>query len=179
MMTILSLCDFTGEWSRPYRAAGYDVIQVDLQHGHDVRLLRHVGPVRGILAAPPCTEFASSGSRWWAGKGDAPLISGLSVVDACMRIIFVHKPLWWALENPVGRLRDFIGEPAMAFDPCDYGDPYTKRTLLWGTFRRPRRHPVEATEGSRMHLLPPSPQRAALRSVTPAGFAQSFYEANP
>lgn len=179
MMTVLSLCDFTGEWSRPYRDAGYDVVQVDLQHGHDVRLLRHVGPVRGILAAPPCTEFASSGARWWAAKDEALLLNGLSVVDACLRIILVHKPLWWCLENPVGRLRDFIGEPRMAFDPCDYGDPYTKRTLLWGEFRKPVMAPVPAIEGSKMHLLPPSPDRAALRSVTPAGFAKAFFEANP
>jgi hypothetical protein len=30
-----------------------------------------------------------------------------------------------------------------------------------------------------MHFLPPSEDRAALRSVTPAGFAKAFYEANP
>jgi hypothetical protein len=36
---ILSLCDYTGEWSKPYRDNGYDVVQVDLAHGQDVRLL--------------------------------------------------------------------------------------------------------------------------------------------
>ncbi len=34
-------------------------------------------------------------------------------------------------------------------------------------------------EGSRMHRLPPSPERAALRSVTPEGFARAFFDANP
>lgn len=179
MITILSLCDFTGEWSRPYREAGYDVLQVDIQRGQDVRLLRHIGQVRGILAAPPCQHFASSGARWWEGKGDAALIDGLAVVDACCRVILTHNPMWWVLENPVGRLRDYLGEPEMAFDPADYGDPYTKRTLLWGRFVKPRMRPVPATEGSKMHLLPPSPERAALRSVTPAGFARAFFEANP
>jgi hypothetical protein len=29
-----------------------------------------------------------------------------------------------------------------------------------------------------MHLLPPSLDRARLRSVTPQGFAQAFFEAN-
>ena len=37
--TILSLCDLTGEWPRPYREAGYEVIALDLQRGEDVRLL--------------------------------------------------------------------------------------------------------------------------------------------
>lgn len=179
MLTILSLCDFTGAWSQPYVDAGYDVLRVDIKRGQDVRLLKYVGPVRGILAAPPCTHFAASGARWWAEKGDAAVLEGLAVVDACMRIILAHQPLWWVLENPVGRLKDYLGDPAMAFDPSDYGDTYTKRTLLWGHFNKPLKRPVEATEGSKMHRLPPTPERAALRSVTPAGFAQAFFQANP
>lgn len=180
MMTVLSLCDYTGEWSRPYRDAGYDVRQVDIQHGDDVRLFEALPhPVRGVLAAPPCTEFASSGARWWEGKGAGALLDGLAVVDACMRIIAVHRPLWWCLENPVGRLKKYLGEPTMAFDPADYGDPYTKRTLLWGHFVQPQKRPVEAVDGSKMHRLPPSPDRQALRSITPAGFSRAFFEVNP
>jgi len=176
---VLSLCDYTGEWSRPYREAGYEVVQVDIKHGRDVRLLEFMGPVRGILAAPPCTEFAGSGARWWKAKGEAALLEGLSIVDACLRIVTVHKPLWWVLENPVGRLNRFLGPPAMTFQPSDYGDPYTKRTLLWGRFNPPVKRPVEPVEGSKMHRLPPSPERAALRSITPPGFSKAFFEANP
>lgn len=33
MRKILSLCDYSGSWSQPYRDAGYEVIQVDLQWG--------------------------------------------------------------------------------------------------------------------------------------------------
>ncbi len=86
MLTVLSLCDYTGNWSRPYREAGYDVRQVDLQHGDDVRLFEALPyPVRGVLAAPPCTDFAGSGARWWEGKGQKPLLNGLALVDACCR----------------------------------------------------------------------------------------------
>ncbi len=54
MNRILSLCDYTGNWSQPYVEAGYDVVRVDLQHGGDVRLLqKDTSPVHGILAAPP------------------------------------------------------------------------------------------------------------------------------
>jgi hypothetical protein len=163
MLAILSLCDFTGAWSKPYRDAGYDVVQLDIKHGHDVRLFEALPyPVRGVLAAPPCTHLAVSGARWWADKGEQALLDAMAVVDACLRIVAVHRPQWWALENP-----------------ADYGDPYTKKTLLWGDFSIPRKKPVEATEGSKMHRLPPSPERAALRSVTPEGFSRAFYEANP
>ena len=81
--------------------------------------------------------------------------------------------------NPVGKLNTrYLGKPRLIFDPCDYGDPYTKKTCLWGNFNIPKKNPVKPTEGSKMHLLPPSKYRAALRSVTPLGFAKAFFEAN-
>jgi hypothetical protein len=189
VLTILSLCDLTGNWSRPYEAAGYEVLRVDLQRGEDVRLLRHLGrPIHGILCAPPCDHFAASGARWWEGKGEAAILSGLAVVDACLRAVAIYRPEWWALENPVGRLRRYLGPPAWAFDPCDFGltpgDAYTKRTHLWGHFTPPvplvstvARNPVAPTLGSKMHRM--SSSAKAARSETPAGFARAFMEANP
>lgn len=180
MKSILSLCDYTGNWSRPYEEAGYEVVRVDLQHGQDVRLLRfRHRRFHGILAAPPCTAFAVSGARWWAGKGEQALLDGLALVDACLRAVVVHKPAWWCLENPVGRLKHYLGPPAMAFHPCEYGDPYTKKTLLWGQFAEPRKSPVEPVLGSKMHRIAPGPDRANLRSATPMGFARAFFRANP
>lgn len=176
---ILDLCGGTGSWSAPYREAGYQVEIVDpLTDGRDVRLLERTG-AHGILAAPPCTHLSGSGARWWKDKGEDALLEALSVVDACLRVIWAAKPQWWALENPVGRLRRFLGDPAMIFQPCDYGDPWTKRTCLWGDFKPPTRTPVEPTEGSKMHLLPPSADRWRLRSETPPRFARAFFEANP
>lgn len=43
-----------------------------------------------------------------------------------------------ALESAVGKMRRYLGDPTLIFDPCDYGDPYKKkRTLLWGRFTLP------------------------------------------
>lgn len=73
------------------------------------------------------------------------------------------------------------------FDPFEYGgyldppgDAYTKKTCLWtgNGFRMPAKWPVEPTEGSLMHLLPPSEDRANLRSATPQGFANAVFAAN-
>ncbi len=72
-----------------------------------------------------------------------------------------------------------MAPPAYVFNPCDHGDPYTKKTLLWGDFSLPKRSPVEPSEGSRMWSLPASPDRARIRSATPQGFARAFFEANP
>lgn len=186
MMTILSLCDYTGAWSQPYADAGYDVIRVDLKHGSDVRLFKALPfPVRGVLAAPPCTDFSGSGAQYWPAKdADGRTFDSLALVDACLRIIMVHRPQWWALENPVGRLKDWLGEPRMMFDPCDYGDPYTKKTLLWGDFKPPLKvHKVApervSTQGSWLMKLGGSSERTKeLRSVTPPAFARAFFEAN-
>ena len=175
---ILDLCGGTGAWSRPYADAGYDVRLVTLPDA-DVRMMEFPGGVHGILVGPPCTHLAASGARWWQAKGPSVLLEALSVADACCRLVLMCKPKWWAMENPVGRLRRFYGPPTMMFNPCDYGDPWTKRTCLWGEFAAPTTSPVAPTEGSKMHRLPPSPDRARLRSITPPGFARAFFEANP
>ena len=75
MKLILSLCDFTGNWSRPYCAdhqgadsRKYLVRRVDIKKGEDVTNLPFIKgcEVHGIIAQPPCTEFAASGARWTA-----------------------------------------------------------------------------------------------------------------
>lgn len=185
--TILDLCGGTGAWSAPYREAGYNVIVIDANNGDDVRLMEPVRfPVHGILAAPPCTHLAGSGARWWAEKGRDALLEALSVVDACLRAVLLYKPTWWALENPVGRLSTYLGPARFTFDPCDFGghpggenDNYTKKTCLWGEFEEPEIRRIRPTDGSRVHRLPPSEDRWALRSVTPSGFSRAFFEANP
>jgi len=116
-----------------------------------------------------------------------------------MRIIFVAKPQWWALENPVGTLRRYIGKWKYIFQPYQYGDPWTKRTCIWGEHIKPKEKPVlpvglwtggtssgklgivdhpEYLPHDWVHRLPPSKNRSVLRSITPPGFAEAFFEAN-
>lgn len=180
---ILDLCGATGAWSRPYREAGYDVRLITMPD-HDVRLYRPPEGVYGILAAPPCTHLAGSGARWWKQKGEGALLYSLSIVDACMRIILLLKPKFWALENPVGRLVHYLGKPKLYFNPCDFGDPYTKKTCLWGEFNMPEMNPVaplkSCSQGSWVQKLGGrSENTKRLRSITPIGFARAFFKANP
>lgn len=178
---ILSLCDYTGNWSQPYVDAGYQVRRVDLKgSGEDIRLLPYIPePVHGVLAAPPCTVFASSGARW--PRTEAEMTDGLALVDACLRAVAIYRPKWWALENPIGKLPRWLGKPRMYFNPCDYGDPWTKRTALWGDFTPPPpSNPVPATEFFGWRNLGGKSERTKeLRSATPMGFARAFFEANP
>ena len=184
--TILSICDYSGSWSAPYLEAGYDIIQWDEQLGSgDVRLAEFPGHVHGILAAPPCRVFCRPGARLWKKWGDSELLSGLSVVDACLRLVSVCQPTWWALENPPGRLHKYLGPPALSFHPWHYGDPWTKHTYLWGKFTSPKQNQVEP-ENYPEHLPPGRRDRTSRvssswrnqRAETPAGFAQAFFKAN-
>lgn len=172
---VLDLCSGTGSWSLPYKDAGYTVHQVDLPT--DVRLYNKPrNPIHGILAAPPCTVFASSGARW--KRSGQEYLDGISIVDACLRLVVICKPVWWALENPVGRLSTLLGKPRMYFHPWEYGDPWTKKTCLWGSFNIPTKTPVTPSEGGKIWRMPPSPSRTRDRSRTPMGFARAFFLAN-
>lgn len=186
---ILDLCGGTGAWSVPYREAGYDVRVIDplVLSGLDVRTFEHLKvPVHGVLAAPPCTDLSVSGAQYWAAKDaeyDALRVA-LAIADACVRIATLHEAKWWALENPVGRLRRFYGDPTLIFQPYEYGDRWTKRTLVWGKFNLPRRTPVEPVryceQGSWTQRLGGKSERTKrLRSMTPPGFARAFFAANP
>ena len=180
MKVILDLCGGTGSWSAPYKAAGYDVRLIDLPQ--DVRLLELPRLlVHGILAAPPCTYFCRM--RMCRGRPtDEQFKEGLSVVDACLRLVLMLKPSWWALENPQGYLKRWLGEPVLKFQPSEFGDPWTKRTWIWGNFTplmyrvnaQPRRRLVGGKRND-----PVLAETFEERARTPAGFAQAFYEANP
>lgn len=177
---ILDLCGGTGSWSKPYKEAGYDVRLITLPD-NDVLTYEPPNGVYGILAAPPCTDFSGSGARWWPEKDrDGRTIQSMSVAIRCLSIIARCSPVFWAMENPVGRFRNWMGNPSLIFDPCDYGDPYTKKTLLWGKFNFPDKTPVEPTEGSKMWARygGKSERTKMMRSITPPGFANAFFKAN-
>ena len=175
---ILDLFGGTGAWSNPYSDVGYDVRLITLPK-HDVRLYIPPKKVYGILAAVPCDDLSGSGARWWKQKGEDALIKALANADAVMRIVFMTTPEFWCIENPVGRLSRYYGKPVLTFHPCDFGDPYKKRTCLWGCFdTRLERNKVDPTEGQKIWRMPPSKDRKMLRSITPQGFAKAFFKAN-
>lgn len=199
--TILSLFDATGNWSEPYRKAGYEVIQRDLKLGHDIfrdvelAMYEHAEgmKVHGVLAAVPCTDFANSGARWWSQKlhepaPEYPMVTFENRLDyfvgmvlATLAIIEWLRPEWWVIENPRGRIRKLvpeIGNPKLVFQPWQYGDPYTKETYLYGSFNADLpQTPVLPIEGSKIHRM--GSQQQDERSITPKGFARAFFLANP
>lgn len=185
---VLDLCGGTGAWSEPYRNAGYDVRIISLPEC-DVRLYVPPPSVHGILAAPPCTEFSFAKHFHGAGKYSHDFLKGLEIASACMRIILTAKPNWWALENPRGYLRRWLGNPQFTFNPWQFGDSYQKQTDLWGEFIFPvpleTVPPPEMVKFSMLKSKEIHPEyygalsRTERRAITPAGFAKAFFSANP
>lgn len=193
---ILDLCGGTGEWSRPYKEAGYDVRLITLPEHNVFDYAPPLG-VYGVLAAPTCTMFSTARTT---AKTPRDFRGGMKLVIRCLEIIWECKyqensPLkFWALENPQGLLRRFLGRPPFTFHPYDFGDRYSKRTDLWGDYEIPRKKPVVLTAKEiadcsiNNRPLPPLPtgyvlptdfnQVAARRSMTAQGFAKAFFRAN-
>lgn len=201
---ILSLFDYTGNWSKPYSDNGYKVIQVDIQTGIDILSWDYKSiakdDVYGILAAVPCTDCAVSGARWFKEKDkDGRTEQSQKLVAKTKEIIDYFKPKFWVIENPVSRihkLNTWMGNPKFRFNPYDFAgygfeeDRYTKRTCLWGTFNNPIKKPLEpyhTGDYGKIHYPRDENGKAYgwstiecknARSATPMGFAWAFYEVN-
>ena len=193
---ILDLCGGTGAWSNPYKEAGYDVRVITLP-GNDIFDYHPPGNVYGVLAAPPCTMFSMART---VAKIPRDLKGAMKIIHECLRIIWEcqykgSRLKFWAMENPKGRLRWFMGIPAMTFSPMDYGDPYRKPTDLWGNFNIDlKQNPVPLNPKQRKQSqlnnqeLLPIPKdykkdpnmsnRSIARSITHPGFASSFFLSN-
>ena len=204
---ILDLCGGTGSWSKPYTDAGYTVINVTLPK-YDILLSAVIENriwiggekilaenVYGILCAPPCTQFSFARTN---AKLPRNLDEGMRIVNKCLEIIQCCQkriindcqkkpPLkFWALENPKGMLEWFLGKPCYEFNPYDFGDDYKKKTQLWGHFNLPKKNPIKCNtvKFDKLASKEIHPEmygklnRQERRSITPQGFAKTFYEAN-
>lgn len=188
---ILDLCGGTGAWSKPYKDAGFDVRNITLPD-YDIRKYDPPKNVYGILAAPPCTMFSLARTT---AKTPRDFHGAMEIVEACLQIIWFarinNKLQFWAMENPKGLLRQFMGKPPFAFDASEFGEDYNKHTDIWGYFNNPRfvqEYKRYSSTDKNTRVLPPIPEdykidtemrtTAIRRSITPQGFAQAFYKAN-
>lgn len=201
-MTVISLCDRSGVMVKPWIDAGYNALTIDIEPAQH-NFCRHVQadilddvvcwwryePATIIFAFPPCTDLAISGAKHFKDKGLAALIHALQLVETC-RDYAEQRGAPWMLENPVGTLSTYWRDPDYSFDPCDYGDPYTKKTWIWcghgfvmpekiqqgDMFKTPTT--VEPSAGSLIYNMPDSIGRQQRRSITPNGFARAVFQAN-
>jgi site-specific DNA-cytosine methylase len=135
-----------------------------------------------IIAFPPCTHLAVSGAAWFEqkrkdGRQQAAIDFFMLFVNAeCERI---------AIENPVGIMSTIYKKPSQIVQPYEYGHMEQKKTCLWlkglpllqptnNVYAQMMELPKNKRE--RLHYLPPSPERAKLRSKTFPGIAKAMAE---
>lgn len=135
-----------------------------------------------IIAFPPCTHLAVSGAAWFEqkrkdGRQQAAIDFFMMFANAdCERI---------AIENPVGIMSTVYKKPSQIVQPYEYGHPEQKKTCLWlkglpllqstnNVYDQMMELPKNKRE--RLHYLPPSPERAKLRSKTFPGIAKAMAE---
>lgn len=203
---VLSLCDLTGNFVKPWVDAGYEAILVDPQHGithQDGPILKVAATVLEALplladlmhrivftaAFPPCTDMAVSGARWFADKWKADNAfygKAVAVAEQCRTLSLLTGQAFF-IENPVSTLAATFGKPDHTFHPWQFtgyepDDNYAKKTCLWtgGGFTMPSRNPDASlgTPDNRIHMAAPSPERMNFRSATPMGFARAVFLAN-
>jgi len=190
MNIVISCFDFSTNFVKPWSKT-HLCYCIDTQHplgetqedniikvGADIR---HWMPPKGniVFAAffPPCTHMSVSGARWFKGKGLFPLAESIELFAHSIRIAeYLDCPYF--IENPVSTIASYWRKPDHVFDPCDYGDPWTKKTCLWtgNGFRMPPMKPVFPYDKDKIHKMPPSDDRANLRSETPMGFSNAIFK---
>ena len=127
-----------------------------------------------VIAHPPCTHLAVSGARHFAAKRkDGRQQEG---IDFFMKMVNANVKRI-AVENPVCIMSTLYRKPDQTIQPWQFGHGETKATCLW-LKGLPKLVPTKVVTGRypRVHLLPPSPERAMLRSKTYQGIADAMAE---
>ena len=158
---IISLCDFTGVATQPWRDAGYEAIHIDPQREDNGTILEMMpvirkaimsGQVKFVMGFPPCTDVAVSGAAHFASKlaKDKHFQAKAALVAEQCRMIGELAGCPWFFENPVSVFASIFGKPNYKFHPYQFGgclpeddihplwpeyikprDAYPKKTCLW------------------------------------------------
>jgi len=126
-----------------------------------------------VIAFPPCTHLAVSGARWFKEKrADG---RQQKAIDFFMQFTKLKCP--WAIENPIGIMSTIYRKPDQIIQPWQFVHGETKATCLW-LHSLPLLKPTKIVEGRehRIWKMPPSPDRAKLRSKTYPGIAKAMAE---
>lgn len=141
------------------------------------------GDVRDVLNYPwdlvifhaPCTHIAVSGARYFEQKRvDGRQQAGVAFFMELWRHSKRYVPMF-AAEQPVGILSSVFRKPDQIIQPWQFGHGETKATCLW-LHNLPLLQPTDSVPGREnlVHRMPPSEDRAAIRSRTYQGVADAM-----
>jgi site-specific DNA-cytosine methylase len=182
-MRVLIACEESQAVCAAFRARGHEAYSCDVQDcsgGHpewhikdDVLKVINDGWDM-IVAFPPCTDLAVSGAKWFKQKQS----DGRQQRSIEFFMAFTDLPVKKvAIENPIGIMSTLYRKPDQIIQPWQFGHGETKATCLW-LKGLPLLKPTEIVEGreNRIWKMPPSKDRAKLRSKTYEGIAKAMAE---
>ena len=179
-MQILIACEESQAVTKAFRKKGHEAYSCDIiecSGGHpewhieaDVSSILFNGWDM-VIAFPPCTDLAVSGARWFKEKQ----ADGRQQASIDFFMQFTKLECKWAIENPIGIMSTNYRKPDQIIQPWQYGHGETKATCLWLN-GLPKLQPTDIVEGreQRIWKLPPSEDRAKLRSKTFQGIADAM-----
>ena len=190
-MRVLVACEESQEVCKAFRSLGHEAYSCDIEPcsgGHPEWHLQcdalEIIKMRWdlIIAHPPCTDLAVSGAKWFSekradGRQQAAIEFFMRFINAdCEHI---------AVENPVSIMSTQYRKPDQIIQPWMFGHPEKKATCLW-LKGLPKLTPTNdvseymktlpKNQQERLLYLPPSPDRAKLRSKTFPGVAKAMAE---
>ena len=178
-MKVLVACEYSGRVRDAFTAKGHDAISCDLletevpgkHYKGDIKDIIHDG-FDLMIAHPPCTHLAVSGSRhfWRKEKEQKEALDFVRfLMDAPIKR--------WCLENPVSVISSKIRPSDQTIQPYMFGHGETKATCFW-LKNLPLLKPTKYVEGRepKVWLEPPGPDRWKNRSRTYQGIADAMAE---
>ena len=178
-MKVLVACEYSGRVRNAFTAKGHDAISCDLLET-EVPGKHYQGDIKDIIfdgfdlmiAHPPCTHLAVSGSRhfWRKEKEQKEALDFVRfLMDAPIKR--------WCLENPVSVISSRIRPSDQTIQPYMFGHGETKATCFW-LKNLPLLKPTKYVEGRepKVWLEPPGPDRWKNRSRTYQGIADAMAE---
>jgi len=176
-MKVLVACEFSGAVRDAFTARGHLAISCDLLES-ETEGLHYQGSVLDILgegwdlmiAHPPCTHLAVSGSRWFKDK-----VKEQEEALEFVRILMQAPIPMIAIENPISVISTRIRKPDQIVQPWMFGHGETKATCLW-LKNLPKLVPTDIVEGraNKIHMMPDSKDRWKNRSRTYKGLAEAM-----
>ena len=180
-MKVLIACEYSGRVRDAFIRAGHDAMSCDLLPT-DAAGPHYEGSLFDVIdypwdlmiAHPPCTHLAVSGSRHF----DAKRMDGRqqSAVAFFMQLVRRSEHIKRvAIENPVCVMSSLYRKPDQVIQPWMFGHCETKATCLW-LKGLPKLEPTNIVEGreNRIHRMPPSADRWKKRSTTFQGIADAM-----
>lgn len=189
-MRVLVACEYSGRVRQAFRDLGHEAWSCDLyepaedgspwHRAGDAGRIAYEGGWDLMIAHPPCTHLAVSGSRWFKDK-EQEQAEALDFV----RLLMAAPIPRICIENPVSVISSRIRKPDQVIQPWMFGHGETKATCLWlknlpllvpthkeGADLFTEEAPKEREQ--RIWKLPPSPTRWKERSRTFEGIARAM-----